>query len=51
MATQKKTAVKKKKDIRISTGILHVHTTSNNTIVTLASTDGASVISMGAGTQ
>ena len=51
MATQKKTAVKKKKDIKISTGVLHVHTTSNNTIVTLSSTDGASVISAGAGTQ
>lgn len=51
MAAQKKTAVKKKKDIKISIGVLHVHTTSNNTIVTLSSTDGASVISMGAGTQ
>ena len=51
MATQKKTAVKKKKDIKISTGVLHVHTTSNNTIVTLSATHGASVISAGAGTQ
>lgn len=51
MAAQKKTAVKKKKDIKISSGILHVHTTNNNTIITLAGSDGASVISMGAGTQ
>ena len=51
MATQKKTAVKKKKDIRISTGILHIHTTSNNTIITLAGADGAAVLSMGTGTQ
>lgn len=51
MASQKKTAVKKKKDIKISTGVLHVHTTSNNTIITLSAIDGASVISMGAGTQ
>ena len=51
MAAPKKTAVKKKKDIKISIGVLHVHTTSNNTIVTLSSTDGASVISRGAGTM
>lgn len=51
MAAQKKTTAKKKKDIKISTGVLYVHTTNNNTIITLASTTGASVISMGAGTQ
>lgn len=49
MAAQKKTAVKKKKDIKISTGVFHVHTTNNNTIITLSTTDGASVISAGAG--
>jgi len=31
----KKTAKKKKKDIKITTGLLHVHTTMNNTVVTL----------------
>lgn len=51
MAAPKKTAVKKKKDIKISVWVLHVHTTSNNTIITLTSTDGASVVSMGTGTQ
>gem|GEM_PF-5824772 len=28
--------VKKKKDIKISTGVLYVQTTNNNTIITLA---------------
>ncbi len=42
---------KKKKDIRISTGILHVHTSSNNTIITLAGLDGACVVSAGTGTK
>lgn len=50
MATNKK-VVKKKKDIRISLWVLHVQTTSNNTIVTLATTEGAKVLGSGTWTQ
>lgn len=48
---QKKTPSKKKKDIRLSQWILKVHTTSNNTIISLVSLDGAVVIGRGAGTE
>ncbi len=48
---QKKTVTKKKKDIKITSGILHVHTTNNNTIVNLTTLDGAKVLWGWAGTQ
>lgn len=48
---QKKTVSKKKKDISIASWILHVHTTSNNTIVNLTTLDGAKVLWWWAGTQ
>lgn len=48
---QKKTVTKKKKDIKISSGVLYVHTTNNNTIVNLTTLDGAKVLGGGAGTQ
>jgi len=45
MATPaKKTTSKKKKDIKIDSGILYVQTTSNNTIVTLTDLDGNKVL-------
>jgi len=43
--------VKKKKDIKISTGVLYVQTTNNNTIITLATLEWAKVLGGGAGTQ
>ncbi len=51
MAIAKKASVskKKKKDIKIDSWILHVQTTSNNTIVTLVDLDGNKVIGNGAG--
>lgn len=48
---QNKTTSKKKKDIKISQGVLRVQTTSNNTIVTLTQLNGDVVLSAGAGTQ
>lgn len=48
---QKKVVSKKKKDIKISVGVLRVHTTSNNTIVSLTTLDGAVVLGWGAGLQ
>ena len=48
---QKKTVVKKKKDIKIESWILHVHTTNNNTIVNLTSLDWAKIIWWGTWTQ
>jgi small subunit ribosomal protein S11 len=50
MATVKKTsAPKKKKDIKIDSGVLHVQTTSNNTIITLVDLNGNKVIGNGTG--
>ncbi len=50
MATPaKKTTSKKKKDIKIDSGILYVQTTSNNTIVTLTDLDGNKVLGWGTG--
>ena len=50
MAIVKKTsAPKKKKDIKIDSWILHVQTTSNNTIVTLIDIDGNKIIGNGTG--
>lgn len=40
---------KKKKYTKIATGLLHVHTTSNNSIITLSDNDGNVVITAGAG--
>lgn len=48
---QKKTVTKKKKDIKIASWILHVHTTNNNTIVNLTTLDWAKVLGWWAGTQ
>ena len=39
----------KKKDVKIVSGILHVHTTSNNTLVTLIDQDGNKVLWWGTG--
>lgn len=35
---------KKKKDVRITSGVLHVQTTLNNTIVTLTDVDGNKIV-------
>ena len=43
MATNKK-VLKKKKDIKIAIGVLHVQTSNNNTIVTLTTIEGAKVL-------
>ena len=41
MATKDKTsAPKKKKDIKLSTGVIHVHTTDNNTVIALVDDNG-----------
>jgi len=45
----KKTASKKKKDIKITTGVLHVKTNSNNTLITLTDMDGNKVSGGGTG--
>ena len=39
----------KKKDIKIITGILHVHTTSNNTLITLIDQEGNKILGGGTG--
>ncbi len=41
---QKKTVSKKKRDIKLSSGILHVRTTSNNTHITLSDANGNKVL-------
>jgi small subunit ribosomal protein S11 len=46
---EKAKAPKKKKNIKISKGILHVHTSENNTIITLADEAGNKVIGNGTG--
>lgn len=48
MATSK--VKTKKKDLKIMSGILHVHTTSNNTLITLVDQDGNKVLGSGTGT-
>jgi len=40
----------KKKDLKIVSGVLHVHTTSNNTIITLTDDNGNKVTGGGTGT-
>ena len=42
-------ASKKKKNIKISKGVLHVHTSENNTIITLSDENGNKVIGNGTG--
>ena len=39
----------KKKDVKIVTGILHVHTTSNNTLVSLVDLEGNKIVGGGTG--
>ena len=39
----------KKKDIKIVSGILHVHTTSNNTLITLIDQQGNKILGGGTG--
>lgn len=46
-----KPVAKKKKDIKIPLGILHVLTTSNNTLINLTTPTGDRVLGGGAGTQ
>jgi ribosomal protein S11 len=40
---------KKKKDVKITTGILTVKTTENNTVITLADENGNKIIGSGTG--
>ena len=47
--TTKTAAPKKKKDLKIDTGVLHVQTTSNNTILTLVDANGNKVLGGGTG--
>lgn len=47
MAVKKTT--KKKKDLKISTGVLYVNTTSNNTLINLCDQNGNKVLGGGAG--
>jgi small subunit ribosomal protein S11 len=44
MAAKKKTTAKKKKNIKISYGLLHVKTSPNNTIVTLTDENGNKIL-------
>ncbi|MDO4713602.1 MAG: 30S ribosomal protein S11 [bacterium] len=39
----------KKKDIKVVSGILHVHTTSNNTLITLIDQEGNKILGGGTG--
>ncbi|MDR0607229.1 MAG: 30S ribosomal protein S11 [Candidatus Peribacteria bacterium] len=48
MATAPK-AKAKKKDVKITSGILHVHTTSNNTVINLVDVEGNKIVGGGAG--
>ena len=48
MATKKSTA-KKKKNIKLASGLLHVQTSPNNTIVTLTDENGNKVLGGGTG--
>ena len=50
MATKDKTsAPKKKKDIKLSTGVIHVHTTDNNTVIALVDDNGNKLLWSGTG--
>ena len=39
----------KKKEVKITTGILHVHTSSNNTLITLVDAEGNKIVGGGTG--
>ena len=39
----------KKKDIKVVSGVLHVHTTSNNTLITLIDQEGDKILGGGTG--
>ena len=39
----------KKKDIKVVSGVLHVHTTSNNTLITLIDQEGYKILGGGTG--
>ena len=39
----------KKKDIKVVSGVLHVHTTSNNTLITLIDQEGNKILGGGSG--
>ncbi len=43
-AAKEKSAPKKKRDIKINSGILKVHTTDNNTVIALVDENGNKVI-------
>jgi small subunit ribosomal protein S11 len=47
MATTKAKA--KKKDVKITTGVLHVHTTSNNTLINVVDVEGNKISGGGTG--
>lgn len=49
MATKETTAPKKKKDTKINSGILHVHTTDNNTVLALVDENGNKILWGGTG--
>jgi len=53
MATQAdnkdKATPKKRRDIKINSGVLHVHTTDNNTVINLVDENGNKVIGSGTG--
>jgi small subunit ribosomal protein S11 len=48
-AKAKNTTPKKKKDLKIDSGVLHVQTTDNNTILTLVDENGNKVLGGGTG--
>lgn len=48
-AKAKNATPKKKKDLKIDSGVLHVQTTSNNTILTLVDDNGNKVLGGGTG--
>ena len=39
----------KKKDVKIMSGVLHVHTTSNNTLINLVDMEGNKIVGGGTG--
>ena len=43
-APQKNATPKKKKDTKIASGVLHVHTTDNNTVIALVDENGNRVL-------
>jgi len=39
----------KKKDVKVVSGVLHVHTTSNNTLINLVDLEGNKIVGGGTG--